>query len=193
MLGLTAWTPTACARPETSPPLSPPHAPPGRRLHTSGLALGADVDIAAIAAACHGYSGADLASLAREAAMHAFSTAAAAYLPQDGSAGSGGGETRHGGSRPPQQPGVEGGEEGGGADPWGMGIVGAADFQAAARRVGPSIVRGAAVEPEPVRWVADRGAQRSPAPLSPLHPYTPTQPFPNTCAPPPAAGTTSVV
>ena len=37
--------------------------------HTARLALAPDVDLAALAARCHGYSGADLAALAREAAM----------------------------------------------------------------------------------------------------------------------------
>lgn len=62
------------------------HAPflrvplPAARLHCRGLSLAADVDLAAIAASCHGYSGADLAALTREAAMHAFSTAAAQIM-----------------------------------------------------------------------------------------------------------------
>jgi hypothetical protein len=43
------------------------------RLHTSGLQLDPDLDLADLASACHGYSGADLAALAREAAMHALS------------------------------------------------------------------------------------------------------------------------
>jgi SpoVK/Ycf46/Vps4 family AAA+-type ATPase len=38
------------------------------------------VDLAALAAACHGYSGADLAALSREAAMAAFSAAAAQLM-----------------------------------------------------------------------------------------------------------------
>jgi SpoVK/Ycf46/Vps4 family AAA+-type ATPase len=40
--------------------------------------------VAALAAGCFGYSGADLAALAREAAMHAFSTAAAEALRAGG-------------------------------------------------------------------------------------------------------------
>jgi hypothetical protein len=53
-----------------------------RRLHCQGLQLGADVDLTALATSCFGYSGADLAALVREAAMHAFSTAAAHLLDQ---------------------------------------------------------------------------------------------------------------
>lgn len=55
-----------------------------RRLHCQGLQLGADVDLSALAASCFGYSGADLAALAREAAMHALSAAAAALLQPQG-------------------------------------------------------------------------------------------------------------
>jgi hypothetical protein len=51
-----------------------------RRLHCRGLSLAPDVDLSALAAGCHGYSGADLAALSREAAMAAFSTAAAQLL-----------------------------------------------------------------------------------------------------------------
>ena len=40
-------------------------------LHSRALPLGADVDLQALAASCHGYSGADLAALCREAALHA--------------------------------------------------------------------------------------------------------------------------
>ena len=54
------------------------------RLHCKGLQLGADVDLPALAASCFGYSGADLAALVREAAMHAFSTAAAQLLDTGG-------------------------------------------------------------------------------------------------------------
>lgn len=50
------------------------------RLHTQGLVLAADVDLAALATACHGYSGADLAALAREAAMGALTLAASVML-----------------------------------------------------------------------------------------------------------------
>jgi SpoVK/Ycf46/Vps4 family AAA+-type ATPase len=42
--------------------------------------LAPDIDLPALASSCFGYSGADLAALVREAAMHAFSAAAAALL-----------------------------------------------------------------------------------------------------------------
>ena len=45
------------------------------RLHSKGLPLGADVELDSIAGACHGYSGADLAAVCREAAMCAISEA----------------------------------------------------------------------------------------------------------------------
>jgi SpoVK/Ycf46/Vps4 family AAA+-type ATPase len=57
------------------------------RLHCQGLQLAADVDLSALAASCFGYSGADLAALVREAAMHALSTAAAALLQPQGEGG----------------------------------------------------------------------------------------------------------
>ena len=41
------------------------------RLHATGLPTALDVDLASIAAGCHGYSGADLAAVCREAAMRA--------------------------------------------------------------------------------------------------------------------------
>jgi len=40
-------------------------------IHTRGMPLASDVDLSAIAAATHGYVGADLAALCRESAMHA--------------------------------------------------------------------------------------------------------------------------
>lgn len=110
------------------------------RLHARGLRLagdggggggGADGDLlAAVARGCHGYSGADLAALAREAAMCALSDAAKATA-----GGGGDGETK---ASHQQQSAMVG--------------VTAAHFARAARRVGPSVVRGAAVDPGPVRW-----------------------------------------
>jgi len=44
--------------------------------HTAGLQLAPDIQLSNIAAACHGYSGADIAALAREAAMVAIEQAA---------------------------------------------------------------------------------------------------------------------
>ncbi len=50
------------------------------QLHAGSLPLAADVALPDLATACHGYSGADLAALCREAAMTALSDAAAAIL-----------------------------------------------------------------------------------------------------------------
>ena len=43
------------------------------RLHSASLPLSADVSLPSLAAACHGYSGADLAAVCREAAVRALS------------------------------------------------------------------------------------------------------------------------
>ncbi len=45
------------------------------RLHARGLPLRPDVNLASMAKGCHGYSGADLAAVCREAAMRAISNA----------------------------------------------------------------------------------------------------------------------
>ena len=45
------------------------------RLHSKCLPLGADVELDSIARVCHGYSGADLAAVCREAAMCAINGA----------------------------------------------------------------------------------------------------------------------
>ncbi len=50
------------------------------QLHAGSLPLADDVALPDLATACHGYSGADLAALCREAAMTALSDAAAAIL-----------------------------------------------------------------------------------------------------------------
>ncbi|GBF97186.1 hypothetical protein Rsub_10047 [Raphidocelis subcapitata] len=124
-------------------------------LHTSGLRLAPDVDLAALAGSCHGYSGADLAALAREAAMAAFSRAAAAAFPSaplaGGAAAAGAAAAAAGAAA--ATPGGGGGGGGGGAGfEESDGLVAAADFLAAMSRVGPSIVRGQAVELPPLAW-----------------------------------------
>lgn len=147
------------------------------RLHTSGLTLAPDVDLAELAASCHGYSGADLAALAREAAMHALTGVAQQLLqqpwqqaPADGGwppvnslqAGSvdGPAQAMTAAAAWPGfevgvdlclEPGARAGQ--GAAARLGVGAVSTADFQAAMRRVGPSIVRGAEVEVAPIRCV----------------------------------------
>ncbi len=50
------------------------------QLHAGSLPLADDVNLPELATACHGYCGADLAALCREAAMTALSDAAAAIL-----------------------------------------------------------------------------------------------------------------
>jgi SpoVK/Ycf46/Vps4 family AAA+-type ATPase len=106
--------------------------------HTAGLGLGPGVDLGAIAGGCHGYSGADLAALAREAALHALSTAAAAaglLAPQ-----AGGSEPQKGSLQV-----VDGQHQGTSPQSQGPLLTGA-DFTAAMRKVGPSITRGLEVE-----------------------------------------------
>eukprot|EP00879_Flechtneria_rotunda_P009372 GHRR01009812.1.p1 GENE.GHRR01009812.1~~GHRR01009812.1.p1 ORF type:complete len:539 (+),score=230.52 GHRR01009812.1:983-2599(+) len=102
------------------------------RLHCQGLAISPDVDVHSIASSCHGYSGADLAALVREAAMHALSSAAACIL------GSGAAASQ-----------VAASADSSTSD---LGLVTHENFAAAMQRVGPSIVRGAAVEVAPVGW-----------------------------------------
>ncbi|KAG2494237.1 hypothetical protein HYH03_007592 [Edaphochlamys debaryana] len=100
------------------------------RLHTRGLQLAADADLTAVAAAAHGYSGADLAAAAREAAMAALAEVAAeAY----GIGGGGGPAALGSGPLPPL-------------------VVRGAHLAAALRKVRPSIVRGAEVDIPPVSW-----------------------------------------
>ena len=50
------------------------------RMHTAAAPLSPKVNLQAVAAACQGFSGADLAALAREAAMAAISEAAKPLL-----------------------------------------------------------------------------------------------------------------
>ena len=50
------------------------------RMHTAAAPLSPEVDLQAVTAACQGFSGADLAALAREAAMAAISEAAKPLL-----------------------------------------------------------------------------------------------------------------
>mmetsp|Transcript_14303 Transcript_14303/g.46979 ORF Transcript_14303/g.46979 Transcript_14303/m.46979 type:complete len:358 (-) Transcript_14303:166-1239(-) len=86
------------------------------RLHSRSLPLAPDIDFEALAAEAHGYSGADLAALCREAAMEAITAAAEKEA-----------------SAEPQP-------------------VSSADFAAALRRVGSSLVRGLAAEVRVRTW-----------------------------------------
>lgn len=46
-------------------------------IHSRALPLAADINLHEIASKCHGYSGADLAAVTREAALHAMQAAVA--------------------------------------------------------------------------------------------------------------------
>lgn len=46
-------------------------------IHSRALPLAADVDLHEVASKCHGYSGADLAAVTRQAALHAMQAAVA--------------------------------------------------------------------------------------------------------------------
>ncbi len=109
------------------------------------------VDLAAIAASCHGYSGADLAAVAREAALRALTRAAGdlhampAFGPPPSAA--------------PAHNVPSLGATGGGAGEQAGAIhcvVEAGDFGEAMRRVGPSIVRGMEVEVPHTRCAGTR-------------------------------------
>jgi SpoVK/Ycf46/Vps4 family AAA+-type ATPase len=104
-------------------------------LHTGRLALAPGTDLEAVATACHGYTGADLAALAREAALHAISEAAqrAGLLASQ--------------AHQPHPEQLEGGQGQEGLR------LSAADFTAAMRKVGPSIVRGVEAEVPRIRCV----------------------------------------
>lgn len=134
------------------------------RLHTRGLQLAADVDLAAVAAACHGYSGADLAAATREAAMAALAEVAAAALGIGASAAADSSDaaaTADGGD--PVGATADGAGDGStGFAGWGVGglmsagplpalVVRAAHLATAMKKVRPSIVRGAEVDIAPVR------------------------------------------
>ncbi|KAF5839903.1 P-loop containing nucleoside triphosphate hydrolase protein [Dunaliella salina] len=116
------------------------------RLHTQGLQLHPRVDLASIATSCHGYSGADLAALAREAALHSL-TRAASHLMHNTAPTSQQ-------SLPPLQ------QHWNGSAPRAaniqveaaVGHVEPDDFQEAMKRVGPSIVRGMEVEAPHTSW-----------------------------------------
>ncbi|GIM01113.1 hypothetical protein Vretimale_5952 [Volvox reticuliferus] len=101
-------------------------------LHTRGLQLAPDVDLAAVAASCHGYSGADLAAVAREAAMAALAAVAAEMF------GPIGGRSLDAEMKALQPPPVL--------------TVRQDHMTAALRKVRPSIMRGAEVDIPPVSW-----------------------------------------
>jgi hypothetical protein len=109
------------------------------------------VDLDDLAAGCHGYSGADLGALVREAAMHAFSAAAAQALASLPRAAGWQADAAGAGASGAAAAAAAGGS-GGGSGAAAEGLVGLGDFQAGLRRVGPSIVRGAAAEVAPVTW-----------------------------------------
>eukprot|EP00891_Asterochloris_glomerata_P007187 jgi/Astpho2/7187/Aster-01505 len=96
------------------------------RLQAAGLPLDSSVDLPGLAVACHGYSGADLAALCRQAAMVALTEAASALL--------------------------SGEQLEAALDPDLARPVSQVDFEAAMKKVGPSITRGSEVEVSPVLW-----------------------------------------
>ncbi|GAX73043.1 hypothetical protein CEUSTIGMA_g496.t1 [Chlamydomonas eustigma] len=112
------------------------------RIHTSGLTLSPDLDLSKVAESCHGYSGADLAALAREAAMHALTASAENVLTGQAWMSDTAQKQMQGASYVAAQQ----------DSATSIGILSAADFAVAMRKVGPSIARGAAVEVSPVRW-----------------------------------------
>jgi transitional endoplasmic reticulum ATPase len=101
----------------------------GRRevleVHTRGMPLSNDVDLERLARVTHGFVGADLASLCREAAMHRVRS----QLPTWTAAG-----------------------RGPSAEEMLRLEVGMEDFQAALREVGPSIIRDGEGEVSPASW-----------------------------------------
>eukprot|EP00271_Cylindrocystis_brebissonii_P017256 TRINITY_DN4417_c0_g1_i2.p1 TRINITY_DN4417_c0_g1~~TRINITY_DN4417_c0_g1_i2.p1 ORF type:complete len:448 (+),score=118.58 TRINITY_DN4417_c0_g1_i2:567-1910(+) len=115
------------------------------RLHSRGLPLGDDVDLAAIARLCQGYVGADLAALCREAAMSALRRKVRGEGTEGGGGskggGGGGGEGR---GEVVDEKASRGGEE--------EDRVTFGDWMTGMKRVGPSVVRGAAAEVPAVAW-----------------------------------------
>lgn len=142
--------------------LEPTLCPHGHYSSRTQLAPG--LDLPGLAASCHGYSGADLAALAREAALSALARAALG-------AGFGAGADASAAGAGPAGAAAEGGSSGSilgaaaavaGLFGWGAGagaaqmpevVVGAEDIAAGMRRVGPSIVRGIEAEVPHTRWV----------------------------------------
>ncbi|GLC33083.1 hypothetical protein PLESTB_000372400 [Pleodorina starrii] len=105
-------------------------------LHTRGLHLAPDVDLAEVAASCHGYSGADLAATAREAAMAALAEVAAEAYGIGAAAATAAASASA--APPPPPPAVL--------------TVRQEHLAAALRKVRPSIMRGAEVDIPPVSW-----------------------------------------
>jgi SpoVK/Ycf46/Vps4 family AAA+-type ATPase len=123
----------------------PPPDAPGRAailaLLAARLPLAPGVDLAAVAARCHGYSGADLGALCREAAGAAVAAAVAARQRENSL------RTESGGN------GATGAAGAAAADvPLAIPPLAAADFLAAMGRVGASAARGAAAAFPPAAW-----------------------------------------
>lgn len=116
------------------------------------LQLEPGLDLTQLAASCHGYSGADLAALARETALAALARAAAALLPAAPEATPLHHQQQQGEAEAaaPRLGGWEAADWGAGALP--DLVVRPGDVAAAMRRVGPSIVRGIEVEVPHTRW-----------------------------------------
>ncbi|CAK0784245.1 hypothetical protein CVIRNUC_007449 [Coccomyxa viridis] len=104
------------------------------RLHSKGLPLGADVELDSVARVCHGYSGADLAAVCREAAMCAISEAV---------------QQRSDWAAQSMLPGKSIAEM---CSLAGSVEVRSKHFQAALHRVPPSLTRGVQMLSETVKW-----------------------------------------
>lgn len=133
------------------------------RLLTQRLPLDGSVDLQQLAFECHGYTGADLGALCREAGMSAIAVMADSAAGAEAPAGAAPATVGPAASRPslfpapsaesPMQMEIAQCAEFLHTAPRSMmRLVTADDFVAAMKRVGPSMARGAAVEYRPINW-----------------------------------------
>eukprot|EP00887_Chlorella_sp_A99_P001650 scaffold8.g1650.t1 len=118
------------------------------RLLTRRLPLATDVDLRQVALNCHGYTGADLAALCREAALGAIA-AAAATAGADASSSTPAQQLE---GKEHQQQQEQKGQEQGQEEALAPRPVTAADFAEARKKVGPSVARGVAADVAPASW-----------------------------------------
>ncbi|GBG59801.1 hypothetical protein CBR_g54903 [Chara braunii] len=117
------------------------------QLHARGLPLAPGVDLCDIAAYCHGYTGADIAALCREAAMAALRIeASAANGVQTCLAG------HHRGEGLCENANVLAKQASGNGQENGEWLVTMSEWKEAMKRVGPSVVRGSTSEVPEVTW-----------------------------------------
>jgi len=125
----------------------PPPDRTGRReildIHTNGMPLEPDVDLDLLAARTHGFVGADLESLAREAAMRCLRRVSTGV------------QFEHGANGPTPSPAASPSSSWSVEDLEALRIC-ASDFEAALEEIQPSALRDCAVDVSPVRW-ADVG------------------------------------